>query len=437
MKFGKVGQVVLVSAIALSVATLFTACSTLTVGFLYVPTTLQNPGQIEVYEVNSESGVLRTIPTSPFPSGGRNPLAEAVSPDFNNLYVANNEDNNIVQFGIGNDGKLYPQSTVNTPGTFPVALGVNGTYAYVVDNLGPTAGCSLTNPCPGLIAGYTIAPQTSTVNPGSLGLAPASCATVPAPSPLPDCTDGNPITNSNGLPYVSLQLSANDQTVLTPAAINITANGNYVYVTAYNPATSPFQGYLFAFSVGAGGSLTPVPLGANYLLNGQSTQMIPLPVGSEPITLTSDSASQYLYVVDELKNQIDTFSLQSGGSLTLLGTTPTGNKPSAAAMFKDSFLYVTNSLDSTVSAYSIASGSLTQIANYASSLNPVAITVDPKNIGFLYTVNYLGNSLSGYQINPATGVLINTQATPYLSSAQPSTITGIPHGGTATSGTAK
>src|SRR6202046_702672 len=154
MKFGKVGQVGLVSAIALLVATLFTACGTLTVGFLFVATTKQNPGQIEVYEVNSESGVLRTIPTSPFPSGGRNPIAEAVSPDSNNLYVANNEDNNIVQFGIGNDGKLYPQSTVNTPGTFPVALGVSGTYAYVVDNLGPTAGCSLANPCPGLIAGY-------------------------------------------------------------------------------------------------------------------------------------------------------------------------------------------------------------------------------------------------------------------------------------------
>src|ERR1700732_3675973 len=59
MKFGKVGQVVLVSAIALVVATLFTACgtltgATLTVGFLFVATNKQTPGQIEVYEVDSE-----------------------------------------------------------------------------------------------------------------------------------------------------------------------------------------------------------------------------------------------------------------------------------------------------------------------------------------------------------------------------------------------
>ena len=151
MKFGKVGQVGLVSAIALLVATLFTACGTLTVGFLFVATTKQTPGQMEVYEVNSESGVLRTIPTSPFPSGGRDPIAEAVDVNTENLYVINDDDNNIVQFGIGTDGKLYPQSTVNTPGAFPlaVALNVADTFLYVVDTLGPQAGCSLANPCPG------------------------------------------------------------------------------------------------------------------------------------------------------------------------------------------------------------------------------------------------------------------------------------------------
>ncbi len=90
MKSGKVGQVCLVSAIALVVATLFTDCdaitgATLTVGYLFVPTTRQTPGQIEVYEVNVESGHLRSIPISPFPSGGRNPVAEAVTPDFQDL----------------------------------------------------------------------------------------------------------------------------------------------------------------------------------------------------------------------------------------------------------------------------------------------------------------------------------------------------------------
>ena len=62
---------------------------------------------------------MRQIPTSPFPSGGRNPVAEAVSTDYSNLYVVNQDDNTIVQFVIGPDGKLYPQNTVNTPGNLP------------------------------------------------------------------------------------------------------------------------------------------------------------------------------------------------------------------------------------------------------------------------------------------------------------------------------
>ena len=67
-----------------------------------------NYGEIDVFEINSESGRMRQIPTSPFPSGGRNPVAEAVSADYQNLFVVNQDDNTIVQFVIGSDGKLYP-----------------------------------------------------------------------------------------------------------------------------------------------------------------------------------------------------------------------------------------------------------------------------------------------------------------------------------------
>ena len=430
MKFGKLSQIGLVSAGALLVATLFSACSTLTVGFMFVATTKQTPGQIEVYEVNSESGVLRTIPTSPFPSGGRNPLSEAVSPDFQNFYTANNEDNNIVQFGIGNDGKLYPQSTINTPGTFPLALAMNtaGTFLYVVDNLQPIAGCSLTNPCPGLVAGYAVtstktASQAGSNGAGSLGQVCTSSGSTQS------CTLGNAVVNSNSLPYQPLQLSANDPTVLTPTAVNVTANGNFLYVTAFGTAN---QGYLFSYSVGSDGSLTSIPSGKTYTYNGQNVPMTPLPIGSEPVSIASDSTSQYLYLVDELNNQIDTFSIASG-TPSEISTAATGDRPSALTLFNNQFLYVTNSLDSTITAYSVSSGALTKIGNYATDVNPIAIAVDPRNLGFLYTVNYLGNSLSGFKIDQTNGTLINTQKSPYLSSAQPTAISGIPHGGTATS----
>src|ERR1039457_914457 len=141
MKFNKSGQLLLVSAVSLLLATFVTACETLTVDFVFVTSSKaagpNNYGEVNVFEVNSESGFMRQIKTSPFPSGGRNPVAEAVSADDTNLYVVNKDDNTIVQFSIGNDGKLYPQNTINTPGVFPLGVAVTGSHLFVADTFQP------------------------------------------------------------------------------------------------------------------------------------------------------------------------------------------------------------------------------------------------------------------------------------------------------------
>jgi len=421
-KFGTVGKVALVCTLALAVATLFTACGSLTVGFLYVAASSASPGQVEVYEVNSETGGLRVIPTSPFPSGGRNPVAEAVSTDYKNLYVANNDDNNITQFGIGTDGKLYSQSTINTPGSFPMSLAVDqaNPFLYVVDQLQPIAGCTQANPCPGAIAGYAIQPTTSKDFPGGLGVGPSGCSGT-------SCSSGNAITNSNGLSYLPLQLSANDATVLTPTALTLTPNGSFAYVTAYNPSTS--QGYLFTFAIGSDGSLTAVPSGSTYSYKGANVAQIPASLGSVPDGIVIDSASSYAYIVDKAANKLTALSIGSTGLLTPVSTSATGAGPSAVAISSVGYVYVTNSLDGTVNGYSSASGSLSSIGTYAVGADPIAIAGDPRQLGFLYTVNFLGASVSGFQVKADSGVLLNAQHTPYGSIAQPTAITGIPHSG--------
>ncbi|MGB6157076.1 MAG: beta-propeller fold lactonase family protein, partial [Acidobacteriaceae bacterium] len=142
-----------------------------TVDFLYVTSNLQSPGQINAYEVNSESGAIHQIADSPYPSGGRNPVYEVASPTGLNLYVANHDDNTIVEYAIGTDGKLYPLTTTNTPGTEPVALAVNssGTALYVLDYYAPAApgqpSYTDLNPGPGALIVYPI--NTN----GSLGTA--------------------------------------------------------------------------------------------------------------------------------------------------------------------------------------------------------------------------------------------------------------------------
>src|SRR5208282_5637546 len=137
MKLNRSSHLMLVAAASLLAASFITACETLTVDFVFVLSSkaagANQYGEIDVFEINSESGRMRQIPTSPFPSAGRNPVAEAVSADYQNLFVVNQDDNTIVQFLIGSDGKVYPFDTVNTPGIFPMAIAAGKSNLFVVD----------------------------------------------------------------------------------------------------------------------------------------------------------------------------------------------------------------------------------------------------------------------------------------------------------------
>jgi 6-phosphogluconolactonase (cycloisomerase 2 family) len=395
MKFNKSSQLLLVSAASLLVAGLMSACATLTVDFVYVTSAkaagTYSYGEVDVFEVNSESGFMRQIPTSPFPSGGRNPVAEAVSSDNTNLYVVNQDDNTIVQFVIGNDGKLYPQHTVNTPGIYPLAVAVNGSNLFVVDTYQPLPTCSSAAPCSGSIAVLPIAAATSTAA-ASLGL---------------------PVANGS-LTYWPLSVPSKPNDVLLPTSIAVLASGADVYVSAYD--TTAKTGYVFGFSVGTGGALTP--------LNGG----VPFAAGVHPSAIVSDSTGAFVYVTDYTSSVILSYKVSSG-SLIASSVSATGNQPSALAIDSTGkYLYVTNAGDSNVTAYSVSSGVLSRLGIYATGLQPVAIGIDPSSNHYVYTANYLGSNVTGFQLNASTGALLNTQNSPYSSNALPTAIAAIPHG---------
>jgi 6-phosphogluconolactonase (cycloisomerase 2 family) len=400
MKLNKSSQLLLVSAASLLVAAVVTACGTLTVDFVYVATAKAagsyNYGEIDVFEINSESGFMRQIPTSPFPSGGRDPVAEAVSVDEKNLYVVNQDDNTIVQFAIGNDGKLYAQNTTNTPGVYPNRVAVSGSYLYVLDTYQPLATCSTAAPCAGSVAVYPIGTS------GALGTA---------------------ITNASaGTSYWPLTLSgSNSSDVVAPTGITVVSSSSatYVYVTAYDSTAN--TGYVFGYSASSG-VLTP--------LNGS-----PYSAGTHPSAAAGDSTNSYLYVTDYSKNEVLGYSISSG-ALTPLSGSPfaSGSQPSAiAANPLAGYAYVTNETDSTITAYSISSsGALTNLGSFATGLQPVAVGIDPSHNHFLYTVNFLGNNVSGFML-ANDGTLINSQNTPYSANSQPTSVAAVTHGRSSTS----
>jgi 6-phosphogluconolactonase (cycloisomerase 2 family) len=413
----------LVSAASLLAASLLTACSqftqTLTVDFVFVASAraagTNNYGQIDVFEVNSESGAMRQIPSSPFPSGGRNPVAEAVSADNGSLFVVNHDDNTVVQFTIGSDGKIYQFNTVNTPGVFPLAVATSATNLFVVDTYEPLPTCSAAEPCTGSIAVYPLSKGT-TATPAALG-APATNTAI-------------------GAAYWPLTLPANPTHIIVATAVNVVASGAYVYVTAYDSSVSPTVGYVYGYSVGSGGALTA--------LSGS-----PYAAGTQPSAIASDAKSAYAYVTDFLGNDVLAYAIStttgSTGKLVPLttGTGGTnkfqaGNQPTSIVVDPSfAFAYVANGQDATVSAYSISNGTLTGVGTSSASTNtyqvglePVAIGVDPSTNHFLYTANYLGDNLSSFELSQTIGTLVQGQGSPFGTNQLPTALVAIPHAGT-------
>ena len=110
---------------------------------------------------------------------------------------------------------------------------------------------------------------------------------------------------------------------------------------------------------------------------------------------------------------------------------PAGNQPTAIVVDPSyPYAYVTNSTDATVTAYSMSSGVLTRIGTYATGLQPVAIGIDPSTNHFLYTANFLDNTVSGFELSTTAGTLLDSQFSPYATNAQPIAVAAIPHNGT-------
>jgi 6-phosphogluconolactonase (cycloisomerase 2 family) len=421
MKFSKLSQLFLVSSIGLLVATVFTACAITTIDYVFVAnsagTGTSNDGQIETYAADSQSGALRTAGTA-VSSGGVNPVAMAVTTDYANLYVANSGSNNIVHFGIGIDGTLTAKDTLTLTGT-PIRMAVNtaGTYLYVI-----SCTPSPTLPCTAGTAALTEYALTS----GTIGSAASS-----KPLNLANVSSG--AYASDNLVPTGITVLANNGTSITGNAVFVTAYDQSAYNPGGTTTSTANPGWVFGFTIGSGGALTAVTSG------NPAATVSPWEAGVKPTAIASDPTDRFVYVTDYAQDQLIGYTIIDGTVLSFLPTGPfrTGNEPSAVIVDpRGLFIYVTNSLDSTVSPYEItlATGTPTGAVNATGSgsnstdTQPVAIVIDPALGRFVYTANFLGNSISGFRADPTSGALTATQATPYPTGEKPTAIVSVPHG---------
>ena len=400
MKFNRVGQVSLVSTIALILAGTFTACNPVTIDYLFVAgqkENTQNQGQIQTFLVDRVSGALSPV-NSTISSGGVTPISAATSTDYHNLYVANQGDSSLVQFSVAGNGVLTPVTTINlsSEGNTPVAIVMNtaGTLLYVANKFQP--GCT------------TATTGASTCNGGALAVFP-----VGASGAL-----GSAVANGS-LNYWPIGIN--------PTAVNPLASGAAVYVSTYDPAAvGSGPGYLYGFISSTAGALSAVA--------GS-----PFNAGVKPVGIASTPTSRFVYVTDFSQNELIAYGVLDGSVLHPLinGPFKTGNQPSAITIDpRGIFIYISNELDNTVSAYEIAlqtgtpsaAVNTTGNASNITGTEPVAILVDPGFGRYVYTANFLDNSVSGFQLNSSTGTLSPAQSGPFPSVGQPAALASVPHG---------
>jgi 6-phosphogluconolactonase len=402
MKLKNTGRIAKASLVSLALGLGLTACTRdYTVAYVYVTSAKSNPGLIDAYGVDFQSGALTQLADSPIPAG-RNPvgLISSLSPNGNAfLFVLNHDDSTVGTYAVGTDGKLYAQNTFNTTGSFPVAATIDSTGSF-------------------LYVAYTY----------QQGFTPASSG--------PGGISIFPITygGSADQETITLGTPTNVNVGNNPVGIVASQFHNFVYVVdAETPAGSAQTGEILGFKQDPkSGALTPLP-GAKPLGTNGIQQYS---AGVSPSAIVENPLSSYVYVTDKVSNSLYGYLVSSiDGSLLPMqnGPFPTGQFPVAATIDpRGSFLYVANFNDSTVSGYSINPGNGAPTATVAGSgtvrTNPIGVSIEPALGVYLFTANQTDGTVSGKQLSPNNGSLTDIQHTPFPASGLPTAIIAVTNG---------
>jgi len=171
------------------------------------------------------------------------------------------------------------------------------------------------------------------------------------------------------------------------------------FIYTDNTADKTISGY----SVGADGSLTPVP--------GS-----PFPGLSGTLALTIEPRGRFLYVLGISASTLLGYRIESNGALTAIPGSPFAQSSSPQSIAADptgKFLYIANLRDS-VSAYQIdTNGALTSVPGspFAAGYLPTDVVVEPKG-EYVYELNLGDSTVWGYHIE-SNGALVPTVDSPF------------------------
>lgn len=351
---------------ALSVFVLILAgCASGKRNFLY----MVGPSTNEVFAFESHSDGHITRLGAPTFATGSGPASLGVHPIGDFMYIANSAGNNITLLDINKgNGELtvppvnaaLPPSPLAPPNIFAaggspisIAISPNSPHVYVLNQTSGDISAFLLDPSNGNLALITNPPgngPTSTPTFGSF-TQPAAMAISPkgdflfVASPSQASIFAFAVNQSDGsLGQVGAPISLG--TGATPTAVAVHPSGKFVYVTdlAHNAVA--------AFSNQAG-QLAPI--------SGS-----PFAAGTQPSAVTTDAGGVELFVANAGSNDVSAFVIDANtGALGPVNGSPfaSGGRGPGVIAASGAFVYVADQVTNDIDVYSIQSnGSLTPVS---------------------------------------------------------------------------
>lgn len=329
-------------------------------GVLYLTT--EGDITLTSYSITLSNGALGGISAA---VTGTAPVAMAITPSGDVLFVVNNVSNSINAYQIGSDGTLTLVTGSTSTGTSPMGIAIDATGAFLfVANQGSNDisvyainGTTLTQ-----VGSPVLSDPTSAVPTGPVALvAPPSGGYLYVANQFTNTVSGFTFNGSG----VLTRLGNSPFAVGTsPSALNVPQGGQFLLVA--NAGSNNISSFAMCVAVTAS-CATP---------NGSLTQVTgsPFPAGVGPVAIAADPGFDFVYVVDKTSNQISEYSFSTGtGVLTPLssptistGTTPVGIviRSGVTAGFVGNatdnttdWVYVSNNGGSSLSAFTLTTSS--------------------------------------------------------------------------------
>jgi 6-phosphogluconolactonase (cycloisomerase 2 family) len=315
-------------------------------------------GSVAAFTILPATGALTAVAAPYTPTGGESgPAGLALDPSGAYLYVADSRSADVSTWGISNAGALTQDAVAGSPASTGGAH--NAPYSLAFDPAGFLYVGSNDDPN-GTVEGFSVATGVLAGTPGS--------------------------------PYASGNI---------PYGIAVDATHKFVY------ATNVYDRKVSEYAIGTGGNLdTP---------NYDTTLASPYAVAVHP-------TGPYVYITDNNAhggasgNSVEQYTYDTAsGLLTAANSYSVGAKPQGIAIDPTgSFLYVSNSGDGTVSAFTIdattgalmpVTGSPFTASGANSPATPTALAIDPSS-QYLYVANGAAGTISVFTNTAATGALV-------------------------------